>query len=115
MRGRLIDSRGGRRGGGINGAEGRRNRERAAMEPLEVRRLFTAVVVNTLLDGVFPPSTGLTSLRNAIQIANASATPTTITFAASVFTPGKTIVLNGSALQLQNSSQPITITGPSGG
>ena len=93
-----------------------RNRSisRQAIEPLERRVLLSTVVVNTTIDGVFPPSTGLVSLRSAIATANGSSTPTTITFDPKVFATQQTIALNGSALDLTN-SPATTITGPSSG
>ncbi len=88
---------------------------RAAVEALETRVLLTTVVVNTTIDGIFPPSTGLVSLRNAVATANSSPTPTTITFDPTVFAGAKTITLNGNRLELSNSSEATTIIGPSSG
>jgi large repetitive protein len=86
-----------------------------AMEPLEIRALLTAVVVNTIVDGVFSPSSGTVSLRNAVETADSSATPTTITFDPTVFATAQTIVLGGTQLELSNTAEPTTITGPSAG
>jgi predicted outer membrane repeat protein len=81
----------------------------AAVETLESRVLLTSVVVNTTLDG---NPAGLVSLRDAIAIANSSATPTAITFSPTIFATPKTITLNSTVLELSNTSQATTITGP---
>jgi hypothetical protein len=100
----------------------RKNRRRiivraaAVCEGLEARRLLTAEVVNTVIDGIFPPNSGTVSLRSAIIAANSSATPTMITFDPNVFASPQTIVLNGTQLpELTNSSDSTTIQGPSAG
>ena len=84
----------------------------AFVEPLEGRMLLTSVVVNSTVDTLFSPGSGTVSLRNAIATANASATPTTITFDPTVFATAQTITLN-SDLELSNTSESTTITGPS--
>jgi len=85
-------------------------------EFLEPRTLFTAIVVNTAQDGLFPPATGMISLRNAIATANSAADATTITFDPTVFATAQTITLTGTNLDVNNAnSQKITITGPSAG
>ncbi|HEY8750505.1 MAG TPA: choice-of-anchor Q domain-containing protein [Tepidisphaeraceae bacterium] len=76
--------------------------------------MLTAVLVNTIIDGIFPPNTGIISLRSAIATANSSTTPTTITFDPTVFATPQTIVLNGTDFTL-NGTQPTTITGPVAG
>lgn len=87
----------------------------STIEQLENRTLLTAVVVNTTLDGLFPPSTGLVSLRNAIATANSSSTPTTITFNTNVFAAQQTILLSGSGLTFINTKESTTINGPAAG
>ncbi len=76
--------------------------------------LLSSVVVNTTVDALFPPVTGMVSLRNAIATANASATPTTITFSPTVFATPQTLVLNGNQLELSGNTTT-TIMGPSSG
>jgi hypothetical protein len=89
-------------------------RKRAFVERLEGRALLTSIVVNTVLDITSPPA-GTVSLRSAIATANASSTPTTITFSPTVFATAQTIVLNGNDLELSNTNEATTITGPSTG
>ncbi len=56
------------------------------------------------------------SLRDAVNLANASGTPTTITFNSAVFATPLTITLKPSdPLELSNTSQPTTIKGPAVG
>lgn len=88
---------------------------KAVCELLEGRRLLTAVVVNTVVDVLYPAGSGLVSLRNAIATANASASPTAITFSSTVFSTLKTIGLSGSQLELTNRTVLTTITGPAAG
>jgi hypothetical protein len=91
-----------------------RKRGRSAkfeVEPLERRTLLTSAVVNTVVDGLFPPSSGIVSLRNAIATANSSSTPTAITFDPTVFAMPQTITLNGTGLSITG-SQSTTVTGP---
>lgn len=83
-----------------------------AIETLENRRLLSSIVVNTTLDGA---PAGLISLRDALAIANAGATPTTITFDPTVFATAQAIVLNGTELILSNTREPTTIVGPAAG
>jgi hypothetical protein len=92
-----------------------RRRGHAAFEPLERRRLLTAVVVNTVVDTIYPASTGLVSLRSAIATANASTTATTITFDPKVFATAQTIVESGTPLALTNTKEATTITGTAAG
>jgi len=82
----------------------------AEVESLEIRALLSNVVVTTAVDTISPPP-GTISLRSAIATANAATSATTITFASNV----STIVLNGSALELSNTSFPTTIMGTSAG
>lgn len=82
------------------------------LEALEDRMLLSSLVVNTVNDGIYPASMGLTSLRMAIAAANTeSSTPGTVTFDPTIFTTPQTIRLGGFLLWLQN----ITITGPTVG
>jgi uncharacterized protein (DUF2141 family) len=81
-------------------------------ETLERRTFLTSVVVNTPIDAVFPPSTGIVSLRMAIATANSSLTPTTITFDPKAFASPQIITLNSTGLTVAN-GQKVTIVGPS--
>ncbi len=85
---------------------------RAAVEALENRVLLSTVVVNSVLDTLFPVGSPNISLRNAVEIANKAAEPTTITFDKTVFATKQTIVLSGSQLELSNTAYSTTITGP---
>ena len=85
---------------------------RLLLEPLESRMLLTSVQVNMTTDIAYPSGSGEVSLRNAIATANASATPTTITFSPTI--SGQAIVLT-SELELSNTSDSTTITGPAAG
>jgi hypothetical protein len=86
----------------------------AAVEPLERRLLLTAVVVNTTADVTDVPGSTVVSLRDAVNIANNSTTPTTITFSPTVFRTDRTIALDGHDLELSG-KRPVTITGPAAG
>ena len=88
-----------------------RSSRRLFAEPLESRMLLSGIVVNTVNDAIYPPQTGLISLRNAVTTANSAATPTTITFDPTVFATPKTIALNN-VLILTNKTALTTITGP---
>ena len=81
---------------------------------LEQRRLLTNVVVNSLSDATSLPN-GLIDLRMAIKTANSSTTPTTITFSSTLFSSNKKILLAGDALELSNTKEATTITGPTTG
>ena len=83
----------------------------AAIEFLESRTLLTSVVVNTISDTA--TGTGVVTLADAVKTANSSSTPTTITFSPTVFAKSQTITLNGVALELSNTKESTTITGPS--
>jgi hypothetical protein len=91
-----------------NVRQGRRQDQK--IESLEQRWMLTSVIVNTLNDQVYPPSTNLISLRSAFIAANASTTPTTITFDPTIFADPETLVLT-SSLQLTG-GELTTITGP---
>jgi uncharacterized repeat protein (TIGR03803 family) len=60
-------------------------------------------------------NSGPGSLPAAIATADASGAPTTITFDPTVFATPQIITLNGTDLDLSNTTEPITITGPSAG
>ncbi len=71
--------------------------------------------MNTTSDSLFP-GTGLLSLREAIAFANFdSAGNSTITFDKHVFATPQTITLTGSQLELSNTTETETITGPKAG
>jgi hypothetical protein len=79
------------------------------------------VVVNSLGDAPTVSGSSI-SLRAAIGIANASTTPTTITFDPTVFSTPQTITLTdvtsaeaGDGVLYFNGTQPVTITGPAAG
>ena len=86
---------------------------RAAIETLESRTMLTSVVVNSISDTA--TGAGVVTLRDAIAIANSSATPTTITFSPTVFAKPQTIVLDGTQLELSSTKESTTIDGPSEG
>lgn len=85
------------------------------IEALERRQLLSAVVVNTIADTTNLPGSGTVSLRDAIAVANSSSAPTDISFDPTVFATPQKIMLSGSELELQNTSEPTTITGPAAG
>jgi len=85
------------------------------IESLEPRQLLSTIVVNSPSGATSPPN-GLISLRGAINTANASTTPTTITFSSSVFATRQTIgVVGANGLVLTNTSASTTIIGPAAG
>jgi hypothetical protein len=92
----------------------RSTRFAAATESLERRLLLSSAVVNTTADVTHAAGSAVVSLRDAINIANKSTTPTTITFSPTAFATAKTITLNGNALELSG-KQAVTITGPAAG
>ncbi len=73
------------------------------------------MVVNTIADSTDPAGSKTVSLRDAINIANANAstTPTTITFSPTAFATAETITI-GSPLQFSGTT-PTTITGSPAG
>ncbi len=85
----------------------------AVIEQMESRQLLSSVVVNSISDTA--TGNGVVTLRDAITTADSSTSPTTITFDPSVFAAAQTIVLDGSQLELSNTAEPTTITGPSAG
>ncbi|HEX4793152.1 MAG TPA: choice-of-anchor Q domain-containing protein [Humisphaera sp.] len=89
-------------------------RRQPIAEPLEGRALLTSVVVNTTLDQIDPVGSPTVSLRDAVTIANTSASATAITFSPAVFAIPKTITLS-KQLVLSNAKQATSITGPAAG
>jgi len=81
---------------------------RAVLETLEERRLFSALVVNTLSDAA-NPTPGDMTLRQAIYVANLNPGPDAISFA-----PGLTgtIALSQGELELTDTTGMTTINGP---
>jgi parallel beta-helix repeat protein len=76
---------------------------------------LASLVVNTTSDS-FAPGAGLLSLREAIGLANADHSGvSTITFDGTVFNTAKTVTLTGGQLELSNTSETETITGPAAG
>ncbi len=69
-------------------------------ERLERRVLLSATVVNSAVDKTHPANSAVVSLRDAINFANKSAIPTTITFDPVVFATARVITLNGNALEI---------------
>ncbi len=77
--------------------------------------VFTSLVVNTTSDSLFP-GTGHLSLPEAVTFANLdSAGISAITFDPTVFAKPQTITLAGTQLELSNTSEKETITGPKAG
>lgn len=83
------------------------------IESLEPRTLLSTVFVNSTSDTATGPN--IVTLRDAIAIADAATTATTITFDPTVFATAQTITLDGSTLELTNTTEPTTITGPAAG
>jgi len=85
-----------------------------AVEKLENRVLLSTVVVNTIADSTDPVGCATVSLRDAVAVADASTSPTTITFDPTVFATAQTITLSNAngPLVLSNVGQGTTITGP---
>lgn len=82
------------------------------IETLEPRKLFSTIVVNSIVDAYIP---GSVTLPSAINAADRSSDPTTITFDPSL--DGQTILMlgNGGFLMGYGATQPITIIGPASG
>ena len=78
------------------------------LEPLEDRSLLSVVTVNTVSDVVVADD-GLTSLREAVDYANATAGDDTIAFDASL--AGQTITLTSGQLDLTDTTGKTTIVG----
>jgi hypothetical protein len=76
---------------------------------------FNSLVVNTTSDALFPGK-GLLSLREAVAFANDDTLGiTAITFDKQAFARPQTIPLTGTQLELSNTSETTTITGPKAG
>jgi hypothetical protein len=76
-------------------------------ERLEERRLLATIVVDTASDDI-NLNDGLTTLREAIFVANSNPGPDTIEFDPTI-TPAATILLNHGEIRI---TDPLTITGP---
>ena len=73
---------------------------------------FNSLIVNTTSDSLFP-GTGLLSLPEAVAFADVDTLGiSSITFDPTVFASLQKITLGGSQLELSNTSEPETITGP---
>ena len=71
--------------------------------------------MNTTSDSLFPGA-GLLSLREAIAFANSDPSGNSnITFDPTVFATPQTITLTGTQLELSNTTETETITGPAAG
>ena len=79
---------------------------------LEDRRLLSTIVVNNPTD---TPVVGQIDLRQAISQANMNGGNETITFDSKVFKTPQTINLNGTQLDLSDSTGTETIVGPKAG
>src|SRR5438874_10044090 len=85
---------------------------RPALEVLEDRWVPSTIVVNNPTD---TPVTGLIDLRQAIAQANTNGGAETITFDKTVFKTPQTINLNGTQLELTDTTGTEAITGPAAG
>src|SRR5208337_3747228 len=90
----------------------RRRLTRPTLMALEDRRLLSTIVVNNPTD---TPVTGEIDLRQAIVQANSNGGAETITFDKTVFMTPQTITLNGTQLELSDTTGTETITGPKAG
>ena len=90
----------------------RRRLTRPTLMALEDRRLLSTIVVNNPTD---TPVTGEIDLRQAIGQANTNGGAETITFDKTVFKTPQTITLNGTQLELSDTTGTETITGPKAG
>ena len=79
---------------------------------LEDRRLLSTIVVNNPTD---TPVTGEIDLRQAIIQANTTGGAETIVFDKKVFKTPQTITLNGTQLELSDTTGTVTIKGPKAG
>ena len=101
------------RRGGRGTGEGRKRRQmRPKLMALEDRRLLSTIVVNNPTD---TPVVGLIDLRQAIAQANTNGGAETIVFDKTVFKTPQTITLNGTQLELSDTTGAETITGPKAG
>jgi CSLREA domain-containing protein len=93
---------------------GARRRARwSQADALEARRLLSTFTVNSLTD-VTNANDGVTTLREAIVVANAHAGADTINFSAAAFSPGSlhTIALTGGELKIADTTGGTTVAGP---
>ena len=90
----------------------RRRLMRPTLMALEDRRLLSTIVVNNPTD---TPVAGQTDLRQAIGQANSNGGVETITFDKTVFKTPQTITLNGTQLELSDTTGTETIKGPKAG
>ena len=90
----------------------RRRLTRPTLMALEDRRLLSTIVVNNPTD---TPVTGEIDLRQAIVQANTTGGAETIVFDKTVFKTPQTITLNGTQLELSDTTGTETITGPKAG
>lgn len=82
------------------------------LEKLETRDLLSAIIVTTV-DDVVDAADGNVSLREAIDLANASAETDTITFATALYNNGPAqLLLTNGELELTDAVHEITIQGP---
>src|SRR5580693_5318691 len=89
--------------------ERRRRRMQPTFLALEDRRLLSNIVVTNIA------SSGTGSLAWAVGQANLNGGVETITFDKTAFKTAQTISLNGSALELTDTTGTETITGPTAG
>jgi len=101
------------RRGGRGTVEGRKRwRMRPTLMALEDRRLLSTIVVNNPTD---TPAPGKIDLRQAIVQANTTGGAETIVFDKTVFMTPRTITLNGTQLELRDTTGTETIKGPKAG
>ena len=78
-------------------------------------QVFAALIVNSTSDSI-APGAGLLSLREAIAFNNSSPSGNSpITFDSAIFSTSQTITLTGRQLELTNTTETETITGPTVG
>ena len=100
-----------RRGEPRRAEDRRRRRLRPTLLALEERKLLSGIVVNNPTDA---PVTGEIDLRQAIDMANTNGGDETITFDSKVFGTADDQLTSG-PLELSNTSEAETITGPAAG
>src|SRR6516165_8216654 len=87
-------------------------RMRPTLMALEDRKLLSTIVVNNPTD---TPIAGQIDLREAISQAIMNGGNETITFDKTAFKTPQTITLNGTQLELSDTTGTVTITGPKAG
>lgn len=75
----------------------------------------TQIVVNTAQDQTDPAGSKTVSLRDAVEFADHSSGPVSISFDATVFASHQMITLVERELELRGNTEPITIAGPAAG